>query len=399
MSVLKLSKEEIKRLSPGIQTKYVIAWKDWPLETADVLPKRIEFWKWMCKCLKTKDGEKGPFSHLTDHVHKYDVAGLFEAIINSVDIQNPFVFWESFEKFVFAKPEKGEDIFTYFSRIQKLAKALCIRDPLEVGIQNVSVITDWALQLKLLVSSASFPEYVSYAHKLRTKKPSEWIKLSTEQILDRLKTIHDNDTSWQGVGVSSNYVSAPAKPPRRLLSSVSPHTPTPERKERVNEREDKEKRGRVREREQSTNPGVRFRSTTPQRKPNSGGGDSKTPALPSGCPPGTCFGYFQTGKCQRGNACTFAHNQTQKPQNNKPKNANERPCLKCGGPHARETCSFAGDCSYCHKGGHKAIVCLKKKRDEAKAPRAKGYSLLANEHDDDSPPKIPVASDEFDDEE
>ena len=64
--------------------------------------------------------EKGPFSHLVDLVNKYDVAGLYASIINSVDIQNPFVLWQAFQPFVMVKPEKGEDIFTFYGRMDKM---------------------------------------------------------------------------------------------------------------------------------------------------------------------------------------------------------------------------------------------------------------------------------------
>jgi hypothetical protein len=114
MRVLKLSKEEVKRMSVGNQTRYVVA-GDWRLEPLDNLPKRIEMWDWLVACLR-KGREKGPFSHLCSHVTRYDVAGLYESRMNSVDIQNPFIFWRAFEDFVVAKPEKGE-LFHPFRKI------------------------------------------------------------------------------------------------------------------------------------------------------------------------------------------------------------------------------------------------------------------------------------------
>ena len=94
----------------------------WKLEPVEKLAKRMEMWEWMVSCLK-KGKEKGPFSHLSEQVNRYDVAGLFTSIIESVDIQNPFIFWRSFEDFVNSKPEKGEDIFAYFSRLEKMVAA------------------------------------------------------------------------------------------------------------------------------------------------------------------------------------------------------------------------------------------------------------------------------------
>lgn len=111
MRVLKVSKEEVKRMSVGTQTRYVVSGGDWRLEPLDFLPRRVEMWEWLVACLK-RGKEKGPFSHLCEHTSRYDVAGLYALIMNSVDIQNPFIFWRAFKDFVVAEPEKGEDIFT-----------------------------------------------------------------------------------------------------------------------------------------------------------------------------------------------------------------------------------------------------------------------------------------------
>src|SRR5205814_6509077 len=141
MRVLRVSKEEVKRMSVGNHTRYMVAGGEWTLEPLENLPKRIQMWNWLVSCLKKKE-EKGPFSHLADHVTKYDVAGLYEAIINSVDIQNPFVFWRNFQDFVNARPEKGEDIFTYFTRLENMERKLCIYDPEEVGTSSIKVVSE-----------------------------------------------------------------------------------------------------------------------------------------------------------------------------------------------------------------------------------------------------------------
>src|SRR5271166_5046482 len=126
--LLKMSKDEAKRISCSSQPRFVLGGvedgREWPFEPLETFSKRQKFWEWMVKCLRKKDGEKGPFSHLADQVTKYDVFSLYDAILNSVDLQNPFIFWERFEKFVLAKPEEGEDIFTYFTRIDKMATLL-----------------------------------------------------------------------------------------------------------------------------------------------------------------------------------------------------------------------------------------------------------------------------------
>ena len=70
MKVLKISKEEYKRISIGSQTRYIYATSTgWKLEPVEKLAKRMEMWEWMVSCLK-KGKEKGPFSHLSEQVRQ-----------------------------------------------------------------------------------------------------------------------------------------------------------------------------------------------------------------------------------------------------------------------------------------------------------------------------------------
>ena len=141
MRVLRLSKDEFKRMSIGSQTRYVyLTTAGWRIEPLQKLSKRTEMWEWMVACLR-KGKEKGPFSHLADQVSRYDVAGLYTSILESVDIQNPFVFWRAFEDFVVSKPDKGEDIFAYFARLDKMVTGLTIQNPEEVGALG---LLDWS---------------------------------------------------------------------------------------------------------------------------------------------------------------------------------------------------------------------------------------------------------------
>ena len=125
-------------------------------------------WEWLVGCLR-KGRERGPYYHLCEQVSRYDVAGLYSSIMESVDIQNPFVFWHAFEDFVSARPEQGEDIFAYFARLDKMASGLTIRQPEEVGITDVRLISDLALKLKMLDATSAYPEYKAFSNSLRTK--------------------------------------------------------------------------------------------------------------------------------------------------------------------------------------------------------------------------------------
>lgn len=100
MRIFRLSTDEFKRMSFGSQTRYIyISAAGRKVEPLAKLSKRTEMLEWMLSCLR-KGKEKGPFSHLAEQVNRYDVAGLYTSILESVDVQNPFIFWRAFEKFV-----------------------------------------------------------------------------------------------------------------------------------------------------------------------------------------------------------------------------------------------------------------------------------------------------------
>lgn len=143
MEAFKISKEEFKRVSIGSQTRYIYSsGNHWKLEPLERLPKRMEMWEWMVACLR-KGKEKGPYSHLAEQVTRYDVAGLFIAITESVDLQHPYIFWNGFEEFVNSRPEKGEDIFAYFVRLDKMVENLTIRTAGHMlTLTNITPVSD-----------------------------------------------------------------------------------------------------------------------------------------------------------------------------------------------------------------------------------------------------------------
>jgi hypothetical protein len=264
--------------------------------------------------------------------------------------------------FVVAKPEKGEDIFTYFTRIEKMSKGLTIREPEEVGIADVKVISELALKLKMLHSTSFYGQYKSFANKFRTRKPSKWLKITQAEIIDELKTIHDNSASMEmSRGPSANY----------MKSDVG--------------RQSGDGRGRSRSRGA---PADRSRSK------------STGPVL--GCPKEACWSYWEKGTCPYESAqkkCAFSHlrpqgaqakgpalppqippfpkndverkayglkpQQQQQPQQpQQQQQQQQQRCTKCDGNHHFEKCTFKGECGYCKKPGHTQKACRKKKADD-----------------------------------
>lgn len=67
--------------------------------------------------------------------------------------------------------------------------------------------------------------------------------------------------------------------------------------------------------------------------------------------------------------CKFTHERKQvqsesEKKDRKSHNAKCEKCDKCGvSTHSTKSCLFTGECNYCHKQGHKEIVCRKKLKD------------------------------------
>ena len=98
--------------------------------------------------------------------------------------------------------------------------------------------------------------------------------------------------------------------------------------------------------------------------------------------PKYCYS-FQKGNCTR-NECPFLHEKekqesksnsnksAKKPEKQKPANTSgnggpahpplAKQCYKCGAAHNTRECTFAGECGWCHKKGHKESVCQGKVR-------------------------------------
>lgn len=332
-------------------------------------------WEWMVACLR-KGKEKGPYSHLAEQVTRYDVAGLFIAITESVDLQHPYIFWNGFEEFVNSRPEKGEDIFAYFVRLDKMVENLTIRTAGHMmTLTNITPVSELAVKLKMFAAASYYPEYKSFLNKMQTKKPAVWLSYSKQTIIEELRTIYDNSLAM-GKPIVANQVQ-------------------------------QDRRGRAR-----------------SRAPEAKRARSRS-SKPDGCPQGVCWQFWQSGKCDfqaDGRKCNFKHEkahkgatqfgqqqqqpqqrqqqqqpqQQQQQQQQKPAMANSShgeqkrgKCGKCGSQnHSQDKCTFQGECHNCKKQGHTAEMCRNKNRQSKPKPR--GNLSVAMEE----PQRVPAVEDE-----
>ena len=331
MRVLKMNNEEVRKMSVEENVVYFDV-RESCVESEETFRKRVVFWEWMVGCLK-REKENGPLSYLADgvNIHKYDVAGLYTSILNAVDIQNPFLFWRVFTDFVNVKPHLGEDIFSYFTRLQKMCAKLSIREPSDVGLGDVSLVSDLCLRIKMLDATDTYPEYKTFAAKLKTQKPSKWINMTAPQIIEALKIIHDGTVAMSGsVGRGKNIIANEAKTSGR---------------------------GRAHSRE-SRGSRARSRSTRPKD-----------------CPDGVCWHFWQDGACpydgKDGKKCSYKHERASSSSSSSSSTSRatsdkKNTCGRCGGNHSPSNCSWKGKCNFCGIEGHKEALCRKKGKEEKK---------------------------------
>src|SRR4051812_41111734 len=72
---------------------------------------------------------------------KYDFAGLY-AILNSVDVQNPFVFWRFFQGLCSVKTGEGGGRVCLVHSPGEVGAGLSIYDPEDMGISNITVVSE-----------------------------------------------------------------------------------------------------------------------------------------------------------------------------------------------------------------------------------------------------------------
>ena len=61
--------------------------------------KRADMWNWMVECLE-KSGGPGPYTYLVGRERKYDVLGLFKAILKAATVTTPFAYQKKMEEFI-----------------------------------------------------------------------------------------------------------------------------------------------------------------------------------------------------------------------------------------------------------------------------------------------------------
>ena len=64
----------------------------------------------------------------------------------------------------------------------------------------------WLTRVKMIAATNEYPQYKGYAGKLRMQAPSQWFKLSKDQLMKDLRVIFSNSASLRVSHTHANMV-------------------------------------------------------------------------------------------------------------------------------------------------------------------------------------------------
>ena len=262
---------------------------------------RKDIWDWCVLCI---EGEKKDLfcAHLLREVDKWDINQLIRDVKEFLQTENYREYGTRLEKFFTAKPNQGEDVFTYISRVNKYKEEIEHLEHLARDAGETLVLPKFCQVWKILSAVEKYPDYRIYTEKVQQMSPQEWIKLTPETIRTELHKIHSNKVSLHTEDKKEENIvlqakSFPPPPPPRFPPPRS-RSPSP----RASSFASREKEGRGMTQTFST-----VRADTPRRY-------SVTDQLKHfNCPEGVCLGHFRYGRCprvQNGKPCSFLHTHT-----------------------------------------------------------------------------------------
>ena len=318
------------------------------LESVHIHVKRADLWNWMVECLE-KSGGPGPYTYLVGRERKYDVLGLFKAILKAATVTTPFAYQKKMEEFINAVPMKGEDFFLFATRLDTLASAIEVDTELAPNFPKG--LKEWLLVPKLISSIKKFgTRYKTYEDQLAVFDTNAWSSLTARDLMTQMKQVRDNTEQGAEAGESGAVVMHTSSGPKRVQSYNK--SGGSERKGDGDKGE--QPRGRSRSRARSASrPRMRSKSASKRGV--------------SDCPRNACWDFWEGKKCkteESGKKCPFKHVK----KGSVPQPAPQK-CNKCGGDHQRDECSFTGACAHCGKDGHKVTVCrikLAKQKEPSK---------------------------------
>ena len=115
------------------------------------------------------------------------------------------------EKFHTARPNQGEDIFSYINRLEKYREEISHLEYLAKEIGETLELPKFCVVWKILSGLEKYPEYKIFLDMVQSLPPKKWIKLDIKTIRDELHKIHSNklvmkqDNTVVGYNIQQNH--------------------------------------------------------------------------------------------------------------------------------------------------------------------------------------------------
>ena len=141
--------------------------------------------------MRCVSGERGDLfcRHL---VGAADVVHLLVLIEGLVQAENVQVFCQRVRQFYSARPETGEDIFTYITRISGYVKDIeRLNEVIDSDTAKVK-IPDFLVVCKIFEAVQSHTEFDFFFQSYLVQKPKKWLSLTPNQLVSELNEVKTN---------------------------------------------------------------------------------------------------------------------------------------------------------------------------------------------------------------
>jgi hypothetical protein len=292
---------EVKKLRETEEDRFFKMNKE-EFESKKLLSVRKEIWEWAVLCVQ---GEKKTLfcQHLVGDIDKWDIYQLYLSVKKFLHTENYRDVGMKMEKFFTARPNQGEDIFSYINRLEKYKEEIQHLEYLAREIGETLVLPKFCVVWKILSALEIYPEYKIFLEEMQTLQPNKWIQVEVSFIREELHKIHSNKVVMKQESKTVVGFNIQQKNTKKV-----PPPPPPTQK---NEWSSVGRGGKLVRDNSGPRQGhsqSRF-SQSPRKYP------VQQQLTHFKCPEKECLGYFRFGKCPRkekGKECSFLHSERER---------------------------------------------------------------------------------------
>src|SRR5690606_36042362 len=152
---------------------------------------RRRVWEWCVRCLQGPPERPLPYAHLLSQIDRFDITHFQKVVSDFLNARNFQTFGETMEKFFSSTRARGEDLFSYFTRLDNEMKEIEQLEDLarEVG-EDTFKIPRWIVVWKMLKAISQEKRYQLKIQELLQKPPSEFLRISASRLRQDIQILH-----------------------------------------------------------------------------------------------------------------------------------------------------------------------------------------------------------------